>query len=536
MEGKPEVEFNVTDRRDGLARIALVGPESEAETICALLVEAGMPLVGDLSAGGLGVPGGVRLVVANDIGPAADEVDAADVVEGNLGGAVERASEVEWPDEPAWCPEASSDGRLTGPTLRISDEAARAICRGHPWILPDASSDPASRFAPGTRVRIVAREQGAVAWAHIEGDPRLAARVWATGGADLDSRQIPSIEARVARALGRRRELLDSKGDRRTDAFRLIHGEGDDLPGLVVDRLGPLLRVLVTGRASDGIRARVVAALCAQLPVTPEGEPWSILELLHLRSRGSFLPDRVRWLAGGLDQLARQDVGLAGDGFRVHERGLVFGVDPGWSTPRRVRPGYGLFVDQRANRARLDPLAARGGRWLNLFAHTGAFSVSLLAAGATQVTSVDLSAAYLERLESNLLLNVDQGVDPTQHLSIRGEGRRFLEKLDSRERFAGIVLDPPTAAAAGKRFWSMQRDLEPILRRCVERLEPAGVLLVTQNRSGPPLGLDRVLERAASRARRSITRLEPAMAGSDHPHHPDFPEGDPFEGWLLELD
>jgi 23S rRNA (cytosine1962-C5)-methyltransferase len=512
VDGKPEVEFIVRERRDGLATIQLDGPECEAETICALLADAGMPLVGDLSCGGLGAADGVRLVALES---------GTSVV-------------IDWPEEPAWCREVHVEKRLAPPSLCVSDETARAIRKGHPWILPDAASDPATRFAPGTFVRIVSREEEALAWAHVEADPRLAARVWTKGAAN--SRQAPSIEARVARALARRRALLDPKDEKRTDAFRLIHGEGDDLPGLIVDRLGPLWRVLVTGRASDLIRERAIVALRAQLPVTPEGEEWSILELLHVRSPGSSLPDRVRWIAGGLEQLAEQDIRLEGPGFQVCERGLLYGVDPGWDTPRRVRPGYGLFVDQRENRARLDPLAARGGDWLNLFAHTGAFSVSLLAGGAAHVTSVDLSAAYLERLGANLSLNVDRGVDATRHTSIRGEGRRFLERLDAKERFAGIVLDPPTAAAAGRRFWSLQRDLEPILRQCVERLEAGGVLLVTQNRSGPPLGLDRVLERAAGRAHRSIARLRAAPAGVDHPMCPEFPEGDPFEGWLLELD
>ncbi len=527
MEEKPEVAFTVGERRDGLAWVRLDGPGSEAETICELLADAGMPLVGDLLRGGLGASGGVRLVA----------LEAADERERAAGCEVETSAAIEWPDEPAWCQEVLTEQGATSPSLQVSDETARAVRKHHPWILPDASSDPATRFAPGTRVRIVSREQRVLAWAHIEAEPRLAARVWASGEKALGSRPLPSIEARVARALARRRALLDVQDKPRTDAFRLIHGEGDDLPGLIVDRLGPLLRVLVTGRASDQIRERAIAALSAQLPVTPEGEQWSILELLHLRSPGSFLPDRVRWIAGGLEQLAEQEgVGLEGNGFCVQERGLVYGIDPGWESPRSVRPGYGLFVDQRENRARLDPFAARGGRWLNLFAHTGAFSVSLLAAGASQVTSVDLSGAYLERLETNLLRNREQGVDPDRHTSVRSEGRRFLEKLDSGERFAGIVLDPPTAAAAGRHFWSMQRDLEPVLRRCVECLAAGGVLLVTQNRSGPALGLDRVLERAAGRGHRSIARLEAAPAGADHPMRPEFPEGDPFEGWLLEVD
>jgi len=223
-------------------------------------------------------------------------------------------------------------------------------------------------------------------------------------------------------------------------------------------------------------------------------------------------------------------------GFEVQERGLHFSVDPGWDSPRKVRPGYGLFLDQRENRARLDPHAARGGDWLNLFAHTGAFTASLLASGAEHVTSVDLSAVYLKRLEANLSANQAHGVDPTRNESVRVDGRHFLETLRADRRYAGIVLDPPTAAAAGHRFWSLRRDLEPLLRRCVERLDAGGVLLVTQNRNGPPLGLDRILERIASRAHRSVEHLESVSAGVDHPSLPGFPEGEPFEGWLLQLD
>jgi 23S rRNA (cytosine1962-C5)-methyltransferase len=509
MDGMSDVEFMIGEVRGGLARIQLTGAACSAETMAALLAEAQLPLVADFLHGGLAVIGGLRL-------------------SGVDGAAAFDAAEMNWPQEPAWCDQ--DDTRR----LRVSDETARAIGRGHPWILPDRASDSAKRFKPGSVLRVLSRDGQPLAWAHAEGEARLAARVWAAGSDEL--RQAASIESRVAKAIARRRGLLDSEGTGRTNAFRLIHGEGDDLPGLIVDRLGPLLRVLVTSRASEGIRDRVIAALTAQLPVTPEGEAWSILELLHLRSEGASLFDRVRWLSGGLDRLAGQHVGLEDEGFLVCERGLTFAVDPGWATPRQVRPGYGLFLDQRENRARLDRLATRGGSWLNLFAHTGAFSVSLLAAGAARVTSVDLSAAYLGRIESNLALNQERGVDPIQHESVRSDGRRFLEKLGASERFEGIVLDPPTAAAAGRRFWSLQRDLEPLVRLCVDRLESGGSLLVTQNRIGSPIGLDRVLERAANRAHRSIARLEAAPAGSDHPMRAGFPEGDPFEGWLLELD
>jgi 23S rRNA (cytosine1962-C5)-methyltransferase len=514
---KREIEFSIGERRAGLAVIHLAGSACDAAVLRRALALAAMPLVGDLEHGGLGEVGGPRLL-AND--GAKDEGDS---------------KPFEWPDEPAWVStenDADRDGAML--TLQVSDETARAIQRGHPWILADDASDSVVRFRPGTLLRVVSRAASTLAWAHVDSDRQLAARVWAKG--ELSGRQIPSVESRVARALARRRSLLVDARSSGTNAFRLIHGEGDALPGLVVDRLGPLLRVLVTSRASDLIRERVLAALLAQLPLTPEGEPWSILELLHLRAAGKSRFDRVRWISGGPDLLATCDVALSEMGLQVLERGLRFSVDPGWQTPRSVRPGYGLFVDQRENRARLAPHAARGGNWLNLFAHTGAFSASLLASGAEHVTSVDLSAVYLERLEENLSANADRGVDPMRNESVRIDGRRFLETLRADQRYAGIVLDPPTAAAAGHRFWSLKRDLEPLLSRCVERLEAGGVLLVTQNRSGPALGLDRILERLANQSHRSIDRLEAAPAGSDHPSLPGFPEGEPFEGWLMRLD
>jgi len=518
------LDFDVLERRAGLARLRLAGSVCDVRGLCAGLARLGLLVVGDLVHGGLGVSGGPRVIPV----PRAESAGASSAVA------------LEWPDGPHWRWSHADPGgpveatvEATPGRLSISDETVRAIGGGHPWVRPDRASEPAQRYRPGALVRLVDRGDEAVGWAHVEGGERLAARVWAHG--DLPLRAVESVEARVARALSRRGALLV---DAETDAYRLIHGEGDGLPGLHVDRLGSLLRVLVMGWASEGFRDRVLDALSSQLPVTPEGNPWNVLEVLHLRTPASAAGglDRVRWRAGGVDSLeAIVSAGREGC-MRVRERGLVYEVDPGWHAPRRPRPGFGLFLDQRDNRARVAERAGEeGGRWLNLFAHTGAFSVALLAAGAEEVVSVDLSAAWLERLEANLALNTSRGVDPGRHRSVRSDARRALEALESDKPFRGIVIDPPTAAAAGRRFWSVREDLEPVLRSAIGRLEPGGSLLVTQNRGGPPLGVDLVLERVARRAHREIQSLEPAPPGFDHPTRAGFPEGDAFEGWLARF-
>lgn len=511
LTGRSPLNFDVVERWDSLARIEVQGEAVAAQALCLALAEIDLPVVGDLANGGLGVPGGVRVAPA--------------------GAALPKPEEIVWQwDHGA---SASSDDP-TGGTFVVSDETARVLAGGHCWILPDDASDSAGNYRRGALVRVTDRERRGIAWAHIEGTPRLSARVWGHG--DRPLRALESIDARISQALGRRSALL-WRGHEPTgsNAFRLVHGEADGFPGLYIDRLGSLLRVLVSGWATEGFRDRTIEALLAQLPMTPEGLPWSVLELLHLRSPAGRAVDRVRWRAGGLEELAKNHPDLESDRFVVRERGLRFEIDPGWDAPRKPRPGYGLFVDQRENRERVAKLAARGGRWLNLFAHTGAFSVALLAAGAEQVISVDLSGAYLERTDRNVALNQDLGVDPSKHKSVRGDVRRFLESLDSNERFDGMVIDPPTAAAAGRRFWSVKDDLEPLLQLALDRLAPGGSLLVTQNRSGPPVGIGQALERVAARACIQIYSIDPALAGVDHPSLPGFPEGEAFEGWLLRI-
>ena len=511
LPGRSPLHFDVVERCDSLARIEVQGEAVAAQALCSALAAIDLPVVGDLANGGLGVPGGARVAQA--------------------GAALPKPEEIVWQwDHGAGAP--SDDP--TGGTFVVSDETARVLAAGHRWILPDDASDSAENYRRGALVRVTDRERRGIAWAHIEGTPRLSARVWGHG--DRPLRALESIDARISQALGRRSALLWTGHEPTgSDAFRLIHGEADGFPGLYIDRLGSLLRVLVSGWATEGFRDRTIEALLAQLPMTPEGVPWSVLELLHLRSPAGRAVDRVRWRAGGLEELAKNHPDLESDRFIVRERGLRFEIDPGWDAPRKPRPGYGLFVDQRENRERVAKLAARGGRWLNLFAHTGAFSVALLAAGAEQVISVDLSGAYLERTDRNVALNQDRGVDPGKHKSVRGDVRRFLESLDSKERFDGMVIDPPTAAAAGRRFWSVKDDLEPLLKLALERLAPGGSLLVTQNRSGPPVGIGQALERVATRAGVQVHAIDPALAGVDHPSLPGFPEGEAFEGWLLRV-
>jgi 23S rRNA (cytosine1962-C5)-methyltransferase len=149
---------------------------------------------------------------------------------------------------------------------------------------------------------------------------------------------------------------------------------------------------------------------------------------------------------------------------------LLARVDDGLST--------GLFVDQRDNRRELFEHCA-GGRVLNLFAYTCSFSVAAGLGDAMSVTSVDLSAAALERGDRNLRLN---GLPKEQHRLLRADARKWLLRAQRRaERFDWIVLDPPSFASIGGDHFEVRRDYAALVAQCVDLLAPSGRLLAVLN-------------------------------------------------------
>ncbi|MEE3327835.1 MAG: class I SAM-dependent methyltransferase [Myxococcota bacterium] len=424
--------------------------------------------------------------------------------------------------------------------FRVSRATARVLGAGHPWILPDADSDDPAGFRPGSLVQVVGPRGRELGWARMEGPGRIAARMWAPAGSRPEG-DAQEVDSRIESAVQRRKPLLERGSSRTfvhdevyTDALRLIHGEADGLPGLAVDLLGPLLRLGISGSASAGLLGSVVQSLESRLPdLGIEGfRPW--VEVRYETSSSKPNPSPIRWREMPPSAWLQDHVDAA-NRVCVRERGLVFGVDPGFSEPMRPRPGVGLFLDQRENRARLARRAQReGGEWLNLFAHTGAFSVALLAAGAERVVSVDLSASYLAWLQENLERNSKDGVDLARHESVRKEGRRYMASLPPEQAFAGIVLDPPTAASAGRRYWSIKRDLEPLVGDCLERLQPGGVLMVSRNDRFSPAALRQLVERIARRRHVPLLRLDVTGPGPDFPRIHGFHEGDPFCGVVAQ--
>lgn len=277
-----------------------------------------------------------------------------------------------------------------------------------------------------------------------------------------------AFDVRLRAALSRREALL---GDAGTTAWRVFDGAGDDVPGVYVDRLGPVAILSVYDDARLGDDA-ITAAARATMRVL--GEALGV-QAVYVKA---FARDRSR-LGGDLPDESRMATPRAGapqpESLVVEEHGVRFEVRPydGLST--------GLFLEHREHRRAL--AAWRPARVLNLFAYTCGFAVPLALAGA-QVTNVDVSARYLDWGRRNAALN---GLDASSMRCLRRDSREFLAQAARRpeERFDLVILDPPTFGAADKRrgvaAWRAAHDYPALVRAAAAVLAPGGRLFAATN-------------------------------------------------------
>src|SRR5690554_2661931 len=537
------VDYSAAQIRNGLAELQLTPmPQQGAfervpdpvSWLLEVLAAHEMPVLGDAKRGGFMVEGGLRLRAAAFFYLGDAPGDGAPSPTGHDLAHSWNAGTNWWPEAPVvWIEDApavaeddaANSARSTRAkdtrtaqisTLQVSDRSLEILARkGHPWLLEDRNTGSRDKLAPGSLVHLVDTRGRTGPWALVEGPGKLAGRLWshdAGGAKNFDE----EVDLRVDEALAARAALTRNTAE--TDLFRLVHAEADGLPGLLIDRVGPLLRATLTGATALGFRDRVYQNI---LDFNPE---IMILEVEH------FDDIRAEKTPGPGDRLARV-IAHGANYARAGER--VVGLEDGlryWCEPWEGID-VGFFADQRENRRKMRRIAEPGQRWLNLFCHTGAFTVAL-AAMDCEVVSVDLSKRYLEWLEDNLKLNHISG---KLNYSVADDARAYLSGEAKRrdEKFDGIIVDPPTAAAGTQGFWSVKKDYEDLLVDCFHCLAKGGVLLVCRNEKRPADSLTKVVRRAANRARRKLASIEDAPPAADYPQMKGFPEGDSFEGlWI----
>lgn len=361
-----------------------------------------------------------------------------------------------------------------------------AIAAGHPWIWRDALAPHDA--AVGSDVAVLDPEGRFVARALVESGP-IGARVWSR-------RDEPIAHALVDRRIEAALALRDRIAPADTDALRLVHGEGDGLPGVVVDRYGETLVVKTDGSASEAILPTVIDVLLAR---RTEG-------ILVRRGRGEGKTTQVvrgTQPAGPID---------------VREHGMLLRADlvQGQKT--------GLFLDHRESRRRARSLA-KGARVLNLYGYTGGFSVAAGLGGAEHVTTVDIAEGALSLARESWERN---GLDAGKHEALAGDVPRVIERLrEGSERFDLVISDPPSFAPNEASVPEAVRSYRALHRSCLRLLAPGGLLLAASCSSHVGRELfERTLLEAAEKLGIVLQVLERWGAPADHPRLAAFPEGD----------
>jgi 23S rRNA (cytosine1962-C5)-methyltransferase len=372
--------------------------------------------------------------------------------------------------------------------------------RGHPWLWREAIGRGLDGATPGEHVQVIGADGAAIGRGLADPSSPIAVRLWTLGRDPIDA---ALWRERAARAARLRTSLLDLEASRCT-AFRVVNGEGDRMPGFVLDRYGPVAVLRTDGEAAGAHVDEFVSAAGPSLDSM--GVPTLVQRTgsrgeapqLHLL-RGPAPPDTVT----------------------VEEYGVPFVVD----LARGQKTG--AFLDQRENRRRVGELA-RGRRVLNLFSYAGGFSLHAALGGAAHVTSVDIATAAHTTAQASFRA---AGVDPGRHAFVTAEVRAFLEAARARrEQWDLVVSDPPSFAPSEKALPRALTAYRALHRACAEVLAPAGIFCAASCSSHVDaetfLGTldDAVLGPRHLRGCQ-LSVLELRGAGPDHPVPAAFPEG-----------
>jgi 23S rRNA (cytosine1962-C5)-methyltransferase len=389
-------------------------------------------------------------------------------------------------------------------TVVLKPGREKSLVRRHPWIFSGAIAKVEGEPGSGETVQVRASAGEALGVAAYSPHSQIRARVWAWDDAQIDAR---FFKARVEDAASARTAL---RIDQWSDAWRLVHGESDGLPGVIADLYGDTAVMQLLSAGAERWRDAIADALCALPGVTRvwERSDADVRELEGLKPRtglvrGSPLPGAPT----------------------VHEHGLKFKVeiDAGHKT--------GFYLDQRDNRLLLRRLV-HGKDVLDCFCYTGGFSVNALHGGAKSLLAIDSSALALDMARANARLN---GLPDTEWLD--ADVFQSLRRLrDTRRTFDVIVLDPPKFAPTAAHAERASRAYKDINLLAFKMLRRGGFLMTFSCSGGVSAELFQKIVAGAALDAAVEARIEAWLhAAADHPVALNFPESEYLKGLLCRV-
>jgi 23S rRNA (cytosine1962-C5)-methyltransferase len=382
--------------------------------------------------------------------------------------------------------------------LELKEGLGRHLRAGHPWVFRKGLVNP-PRLPAGSVVDLVEGTRF-VARGYYDPSSAIAVRVLTRDHQEIIDAAF--FVRRIERCWQTRQELLDLSG---TNAYRLVHGEGDGLPGVVVDLYAGWAVMKLYSAGLTHYRPLLIEALKAKVPGL----------------KGVVGRDEVGRDDAEDDETPPQGKMLWGtsapERLEIEERGAKFAVD----VFRGQKTGF--FLDQRENRFLLRRLSKEKDV-LNCFCFSGGFSVNAALGGAKSVFSVDQDADAIALARQNFSLN---GLDPARYDFLAGDVFRLLSSLrDEGRTFDVVVLDPPAFAKSQKAVEAALDGYASLNRQALAVVRKGG-LLVTASCSArvTPEAFMGALKEAGFKAQADLTVVEERYQSADHPLRLQFPEG-----------
>lgn len=381
----------------------------------------------------------------------------------------------------------------------------QSLDRFHPWVFSGAIAHVDDGVDEGEVVNVFSSDGRFIAVGHYQ-IGSISVRVLSFDDCDIDSKFWSAslkgaLEMRIA--LG----LADSSAG---DTYRLVHGEGDFLPGLVIDVYGKTAVMQAHSVGMHMMRNDIARELMAVMGVR--------IDNIYYKSE-TTLPFKA--------ELGQEDGFICGgsaDNLAV-ENGLKFYVD--WLKGQKT----GFFIDQRDNRSLLEHYSV-GRNVLNMFCYTGGFSVYAMRGGAASVHSVDSSAKAIELTEKNVELNFPSH---ERHAAYCEDAFKYLDKV--ADKYNLIILDPPAFAKHRGALHNALKGYTRLNAKALEKIQPGGILftfscsqVVTKD------NFRNAVFTAATVARRKVRILHQLHQPADHPINIYHPEGEYLKGLVLYVE
>ena len=394
---------------------------------------------------------------------------------------------------------------MSNPIITLKRGKEDSLNRFHPWVFSGAIATMPNDLEEGDIVDVVTNDGRHIGVGHYQ-IGSIMVRILDFGTTAINQE---FFATRLAEALKLRKALRLNRED--NNAYRLVHGEGDFLPGLIVDIYGNAAVVQAHSPGMHFARTEIANALVALDGIEIKNVYYKSETTLPYKAQ---LDPQNDYLIGGFET----NVAI--------ENGLKFHVD--WLKGQKT----GFFVDQRDNRSLLEHFA-RSRRVLNMFCYTGGFSFYAMRGGAELVHSVDSSAKAIKLTDANVELNFP-GDD--RHKSYAEDAFKFLDSME-KDSYDLIVLDPPAFAKHRSALKNALRGYQRLNAKAFEKISSGGILFTFSCSQAVNKDQFRLaVFSAAAQSRRKVRILHQLTQPADHPINIYHPEGEYLKGLILYVE